>query len=336
MYLRTCSITAQAAGGQTFDLSQLRCRFHIKQRMAKSPATCVLKITNQLPDTARLFTQVNAEFTTLTIAAGYQDDGSSGMLFSGNIVQAIYGRETNVDTLMTIMASDAHQAHNYGTVNTTLAKGSTPQDHINQAVQAMSKYGVTLGFLGPSLNLSTPVYPRAVTLFGMARDTLANVAKAKGAEVFYSNGTINMLGPTDNLPGGTVKLNSQTGLVGMPTSEIGGVMARSLINTAIKVGGLVQIDQGDVQGLLQGVQPDGQSLTGPNTTLVGQIASDGLFRVFQIDIDGDTRGTPFYMNLGMLAAGQSATSSALAVGAFPNPAASAAGAAQFQNQGGTP
>jgi hypothetical protein len=78
-----------------------------------------------------------------------------------------------------------------------------------------------------------------------------------------------------------VMLNSNTGLIGMPTQEIGGVMCRSLINPNIVwAGGLVQINQGDVQGLLRGVQPTGESNTSIKT-LVGQIATDGLFRVLK-------------------------------------------------------
>ena len=40
-------------------------------------------------------------------------------------------------------------------------------------------------------------------------------------------------------------------MIGMPTQEIGGIMVRSLINPAIKVGGQVQINQADIQQQLQ-------------------------------------------------------------------------------------
>ena len=198
MYLRQCSIVAQAAGGQTIDLSQLRCRFEIKQHSALGPDKAIIRITNENPQTARMFTQNNAEFSTITISCGYQDEGSSGMLFSGGIVQAFYGRDNPTDTLTTIQATAGHQAHNYAVVSKTLAAGSTPMDHLNVAVQAMKQYGLQLGFIGPSVDLSTPKYPRAVTLYGMARDILFNIARLKGALISYQLGKIQILGPTDN------------------------------------------------------------------------------------------------------------------------------------------
>ena len=317
MYLRTCSIIAQAANGQTLDVSFLRCRFQIKQHNVMTPQRATIKITNQNPSTAKLFVTPNAEFTTVTIMAGYEDDGSNGVLFSGNIVQAIYGRENPTDTLTQILASDGHQGHNYGVVNKSLAAGSTPMDHVNAAVAAMSQYGMSLGTIGASLGgLASPVYPRGVALYGMARDVLANIAKSKGADLSYQAGVINMLGPADNLPGAPVLLNSQTGLIGLPTQEVGGIMARSLINTNIKVGGLIQIDQGDIQGLLQGVNADGSSnvdLNANNPVLApGQIVADGIYKVYRIDIDGDTRGNPWYMDIAALPVGQAPTSASIA------------------------
>ena len=58
-------------------------------------------------------------------------------------------------------------------------------DHLNVAVQAMQQYGFSFGFIGPSVDLSTPKYPRAVTLYGMARDILFNIARLKGAQISY-------------------------------------------------------------------------------------------------------------------------------------------------------
>jgi hypothetical protein len=304
MYGRLCSIAAQAAGGQTIDLSELRCRFEIKQHSELGPDKATIKITNENPQTAMLFTQNNAEFSTITISCGYQDEGTLGALFSGNIVQAFYGRDTPTDTLTTIQATAGHQAHNYAVVSKTLAVGSTPMDHLNVAVQAMQQYGLQLGFIGPSVDLTTPKYPRAVTLYGMARDILFNIARLKKAQISYKLGQIQILGQTDNLPGGAIVLNSTTGMIGMPTQEIGGIMVRSLINPAIKVGGQIQINQADIQ---QQLQPT--STTGALTPFTGgpdyaQIATDGLYTVFRIDVEGDTRGMPWYMDIAALRSGQ--------------------------------
>ena len=87
--------------------------------------------------------------------------------------------------------NDGDHAHNYATVNTSLPPGSTPQKHLDVAMQAMGKYGVTPGYIG--VDLSQPVYPRAVALWGMARDVLANIGKNKNASVYYRDGRLNIV-----------------------------------------------------------------------------------------------------------------------------------------------
>lgn len=287
-----------------FNGDGLRIRFDIKQHNNPTPSIAVIKITNQDTSAAKQLVQINSEYKTVTIDAGYPNN--HGVIFSGNIVRSIYGRENPTDTLTTILCADGDQARSHAVVNKTLAPGSTPKDHVNAAIQALSQYGVSLGFVGSSIDLSTPSYPRSVTLFGMAHEILKRVARLKGAQVSYQQGKVHLVTPTDS-NGSAVELNTNTGLIGMPTLQIGGVMARSLINPNIKVNGLIHIDQSLVQGLLPQVSPDGSAepsgteelASGLSSAQMDQagIAADGIYRVFKIDYSGDTRGNPWYMDI---------------------------------------
>jgi hypothetical protein len=316
-YLRFCSITASGGAG-TIDVSTLRCRFEIDQWTMQAPNVLKLLVSNILPATARQFVQ--KEFASIQIIAGYQDN--NGVIFQGNIVQAIYGRESPTDTLLTVYAKDSDHAHNYAIVNTTLPPGSTPQQHLNTAVQAMQPMGVTQGFIG--VDLSTPTYSRAVTLFGMARDVLSNIAKFKNASVSYQQEQVTMVPKGGSSPGGAIVLNSTTGLIGMPSQTIGGILARCLINPSIKVHSQVQINQADIQGAFAGpiTEAGQQDLTQAQLQL---IATDGLYTVYLIHTSGDTRGNPWYQDLTMLATNQP-------VGGPPPPASlipAGAGAAPY-------
>lgn len=299
-YLRYASITADGA----VDFSNLRCRFQISQWTLQTPNVLKLTISNIEPGRAKRFVQ--KEYKHIQIDAGYQD--GHGVIFQGNIVQAIYGRESPTDTIVTVYAADGDHAHNYATVNTTHPPGSTPQQHFDTALQAMNKYGVSKGYIG--VDLSTPVFPRAVTLFGMARDVLANIAQSKQATVSYQNEKVTMVQNGQSAPGGAIKLNSTTGLIGMPTQTIQGIMARCLINPSIKVHSTVQIDQKDIQGIASPIILDG--IQDPSF-FPAFIAEDGLYTVYRIDVDADTRGNPWYQDLTMLAQHQPA-------GAPPTPA----------------
>jgi hypothetical protein len=119
--------------------------------------------------------------------------------------------------------------------------------------------------------------------------------------------------------GDPVKLNSLTGMIGMPTQQFGGILVRSLINSNIKIGGQVQINQADIQ---QAVGEAAGTIVGPTGELIRSVTladttADGVYVVLAIDYEGDTRGEPWYMDLRCSTAGQALQLSAL--GHYPNP-----------------
>lgn len=304
-YLRYCSIIADnvsildpGANNAGAPSMGLRCRFEISQWTMLTPNILKLMVTNPSPTTAQAF--VHKEYQHIRIDAGYQD--GHGVIFQGNIIQAIYGRENPTDTLLTVYAGDNDRKHNYATVNTTLPPGSTPQDHLNVALHAMAP-DLSKGFIG--VDLSQPVYSRAVTLFGMARNVFTNIAKGKQATVSYQNGKLTMVQNGSGAPGGAIVLNSNTGLIGMPTQTLEGIYARCLINPSIKIHSYVQIDQKDVQGAYAPITTTGQEQI--TQAQLAPIATDGLYTVYRIDTNGDTRGEPWYMDLKMIATNSPAT-----------------------------
>ena len=132
----------------------------------------------------------------------------------------------------------------------------------------------------------------------MAHKVLGNIAKSNDATVTYNKGKIQMVKKGDAVPGQTVVLNSRTGMIGMPTQDIGGIMVRSLINSNINVGGLIQINQGSIQGYQIPTTATGDLV--PEQTQVAKTSADGIYQVYQIDYEGDTRGTPWYMDLTLI------------------------------------
>ncbi len=304
-YLRYAKVTANGFNftyGGSEQESGLRIRFQIVATPITTPNPATILITNADSGDAR---NTLKEFGPITLDAGYND--SHGVIYSGQLKQAIYGRESPTDTLLTLYAGDNHTAHNYATVSTTLPPGSTPQQHLNVALQAMKPFGTSLGYIG--VDLSKPTYPRAVTLFGMARDVLINIAKSKNAVVGYQQGKITMVPQGGSLPGGPIVLNSSSGLIGMPSQTTEGIMARCLINPAIYQNSRVQIDQKDIQGGIAALQ------VGANNEITAQqlahIATDGVYTVYKVDINGDTRGNEWYMDLAMIASsGETSTTAA--------------------------
>ena len=98
---------------------------------------------------------------------------------------------------------------------------------------------------------------------------------------------------------GVIKLNSESGLIGMPSQTTRGICARCLINPAIKQHSLVYIDQKDIQGAIQAIDAR-TGLEDPRAPLA-PTATDGLYQVMKIDVFGDTRGNPWYTDLETIA-----------------------------------
>jgi hypothetical protein len=295
MYLRRCSIVL-GSGGNALELSQLRCRFNITMAVNGKRNELYLRVTNLNPSTAAPFLQ--SPHQPITVSAGYQS-GQYGQIFSGDTTWVVSGRENPTDTMLTVVAHDGGAGHVKAAVNKQFPAGSTPQDRFNAALQAMSPFNISKGYVGP--DLSSPKYPRSDTYLGMAWQLLERVAQSKQAVWNIQQGKIQMLKQSgDNVPGSPVVLNTNTGLIGMPSQEIDQVLARCLINPSIVVGSQVQIAQGLVQPLVivdNGAQVTGTSIIPPG---VQAIAADGIYTVFAIDVEGDTRGMPWYYDLHLM------------------------------------
>lgn len=294
-WIRHFKLTVEGSHKE-IDLSSLRTTFEILQFAAETPNSAVVRITNPSRQTANLFTASRSEFEKITIEAGYRDN--HGIIFKGNIVQARYGRENPTDTFLELLASDGDRSYNYATVSKTLAAGSTPRDHYDVALSAMGEHGVKQGFTG--IDLSKPVYPRPVVLFGMARDVLRNIAHSKDATWSIQNGEVEFLGKEKTKPAGAIKINSETGMVGMPVQEITGINAKVLIDPRIKIGSTVHIDEASVQKARLQLDPGGTTITDSNI-LLPDVATDGLYSVLRVDAFGDTRGDVWYQQLGCYA-----------------------------------
>jgi len=305
-WIRQCAVTFGAIG-KTYDATGIRVRFKISQSTHDQPNTATILLTNQNPGLAKQLCAASAEGSMVSVSAGYA--GNMGLIFQGDLRRAIYGRENPTDTMTTILASDGGQAQSYATVAKTLPAGSTPDDIVKTSVAALQKFGVGLGFVGPSVDLTTPVYPRSIALFGMAWKLMTDVAKSKAATASIQNSQIHLVTPNDAIPGAAFELNTLTGLIGMPTLETGGVFARTLINPQMKFHSMVHIDESLVQGMLPQLINDGNIAPGygVGASNMASIAADGMYRIFRIDVDGDTRGTPWYQDLVMNVVGATTT-----------------------------
>ncbi len=294
-YLRDAQLLV-ANQDQALDLSNLRFKFQIKAADVESPTNAWIRVYNLSNDTVQL---IRPEFTRVIIEAGYKDN--RGVIFDGTIKQFRVGRESSTDNYLDLLAADGDLAYNYAIVNRTLAAGSSTGDRINATVDAMRQYGVQ----GQQVLLPETggVLPRGKVLFGMARYQLRVATQSVGATWSIQGGKVTVVPKAGYKPNEVVVLNGQTGLIGRPEQTVDGIRARCLINPNIQIGGRVQIDNDAINQTLQ-ADPDAAPIPfnqWAGLQLFANIAADGIYRVYVIEHEGDTRGQEWYSDLTLLA-----------------------------------
>jgi hypothetical protein len=292
-WIRALSLTVEGNSGK-IDLSSLRVRFSITRNVLQTTNFAAVRVYNLADTTANLI----REKAVVTLAAGY--GGNFGLLFHGELVQPRKGRETATDTFLDLFCAEGDSAYNWAFVNKTLAAGATPKDIFNVCFEAMKEKGVTDAWL-PSDFGGGMRYPRAVTLFGAAKDYLRTLAQSNNCQWSIQNGQLQMVPVDGHITGGSVVLNSKTGMIGMPTETPGGIYVRCLINPNITVNSTVQIDEKSIIRAQQDLSlTEGAQLT--NAALRDLGTSDGTYKVLNIETNGDTHAQPWYMDLTCLGA----------------------------------
>ena len=277
------------------DLSQLRFRFEVRASDVETPNTMYVQVYNVAQQTAN---RINQEFDTVTLTAGYQT-GNKGNIFTGDIRQTFQGRERNVDSYIDICAGDGDQAYIQSVVNKTFPAGTT----LAQQAQDLMPTGLTLapsaiGILNGTGGLA-PKNIRAKTQFGMWRLAMGNIADQVNARWSIQNGVVTLIPNTGYLPGQAVQINSATGMIGTPEQTEDGIKIRCYLNPLIRIGQLVQINNGDINRntLNKQMFPSYVSQYYPAT-----VTNDGFYRVIVAEHVGDIRGTDWYTELTCLAA----------------------------------
>lgn len=282
----------------TIDLSNMHFRFRTAQQDLESPNNCNIRVWNLSEATVNAITKY--EYDRVILQAGYDNTGH-GVIFDGNIKQFRLGRENGTDTYLDILAADGDLAYNFSLINETIAAKSTPAQRHATLIKKFNEKGVKKGHV---MEFTGGVLPRGKVLFGMARVYMRQLAESQGATWGIDNGEINVI-PLDGFkPGEALVLTAQTGLIGLPEQTNNGIEAKSLLNPRIEVSSLVRIDNRSVNQLLQ---QNGSILPAPafnkfkEVQNLAHVAADGLYRVYVVEHEGDTRGQAWYSHLTCLA-----------------------------------
>lgn len=288
------------SGAKGIDLSQFRISFHTVQSDVQTPNHAFIRIYNLSDSTAK---SIDKEFTKVTLQAGYKS-GAYGVVFTGDIKQVRRGRISATDTYLDILAGDGDRSYNFAVMNETLAAGADDKTKLQSIERSMD---LPQGYVA---DLTPGALSRGKVQFGMARDYARDLAKRQDASWSIQNGKLTMIPLTSYKPGPPVVLNSTTGMIGLPEQTEGGITVRALLNPNIQIGALVQINNASIQRAFIGgnyLFAEGRlEALAKDQKLLPSVTADGFYRVYVAEFHGDTRDTPWYVDLTCLAVDRSA------------------------------
>lgn len=270
------------------DLSQMQFKFEVNQSDFATPNNAVIKVYNLSDATSK---RILGEFTEVILGAAYEPE-LPRTIFKGTIKQVRRGRDTPVDKYTEIIAADGDEAYNFGFVNQTLAEGSTWSQQMNVILGGMTGNGVNSVY-GPGVFVGPPLI-RPKVYFGLARDYANRLADNMDTTWSIQQGVLTFSKQTGYLPGEAVVLTAKTGLIGQPEQTDNGIRVRCLLNSKIKTGCAIKLDNRSIQAARIDVAWSA-------INRLPAISDDGLYKVLVAEHVGNTRGEDWYSDLTCLA-----------------------------------
>ncbi len=282
---------------EAIDLSNLHIKFSVQNANEEQPNNASIRVYNLSEAT---ITKIigKGEFNSVILNAGYVD-GKFGVIFSGSIKQYKIGRENPTTTYLDILAADGDFFYNQAVVNFS-SKGTSPAQDMTKIA---NENGMPLdtGLLVMDAQHHTNI--RGTVQFGLARTRYRNMASSLDASWSIQNGQIVFISKANQgYPEGTaVRLNVATGLIGMPEQTDEGIKITCLLNSALRIGGLVQVANADINQLMQR-DPNISSQIAFNSRyntqdLAALSKDDGIYQMYVVEHEGDNRGGPWYSHI---------------------------------------
>ena len=276
LFGRKYRVIVSDVNGVGIDVSELRCTFQIEKSISETPNYAEIVLYNLSAQTENSIIKEGAK---VILEAGYQNP-QYGLIFSGDIVQPLRGKEDNTTYTLTLISQDGDLFYNKGIINASFRAGQTTRDILENMTKQCSN-ALELGQI--SDNLSQTALPRGKALFGLTRDYFRQMAKSEQAAFYINNNKIDFVKAMDLPKNEFIKLNGNSGLIGMPEQTEEVIQATCLLNPLLDLNKMVSIDLRSIQR---------QKVDKENG--IKNIEGSGIFKIIKLTHKGDTRGDEWY------------------------------------------
>lgn len=282
LYGRKSKLVITTWSGREIEVSsELRYTFQIRKSFSQIYQFANITIYNLSADTE---TDIFQNAKTVTLEGGYEH-GYYGTLFIGTVRQPIRGKENGTDYFLTLSCLAGDQELNLGFTAITIEGGQDIQTLMNTMTRSSS-----VPFdprISETINQGLSI--RGKTFFGAPSDYLRSVAIDNNA-LFYWDSNGAYIDPIISDPPSIIpELNAETGMIGMPRQVDKGIQIRTLLRPDLNLNGWVRLNNQDI--ITEEIQ------IGKLPILLDQ---DGLYRIIDMTITGDTRGNDWYCDLNCL------------------------------------
>jgi hypothetical protein len=278
---RTDRVTGKAIGSGLQVSDPIRIQFEVTETVGRTPNTADIKIYNLTQDHEN---RIKGEFDDVILNAGYA--GAAVLLFRGNIRHSFAHRVDN-DHLTEIDAADGDKDFRKGTVNFTLAAGSSPSQLVDHIVGGFAS--VKRGHV----DIKDRKRVRGRVYSGMARDHLDDIAEENDANWSFQRGKLDIVPADSTLPGEAIVINAATGMVGSPELSDKGITVKCLLNPRIKCNGKIWLDNNDLKEKIfkeREKKPGAKPRKASAKKALARLDPDGIYKVIKVVHKGDNRG----------------------------------------------
>lgn len=273
------------------DVSVLEFKFHAEKNIKSQPNKLDLQIYNLSPDhVAQITKRAQAKQSTgvrVDVEAGYVN--SRQLIFRGD-AREIYTTHNGSDRITIIAAHDGGRAYRESRINQSFAPGASPSDLINALANALDigSGNANDAVVGATLNALGAAYPNGIVLSGKASDQLTRITRFMGLTWSVQNGVLQLQESNKPLQTTAVRLASDTGMVGSPSSDMDTSVAASAGTSKQKKPTSVLVKTLMIPDLYPG-----------RKVVLDSLEFSGNYEITQCDYVGDTSGNDWNCQLKM-------------------------------------
>ena len=288
-------ITGTGGSGLTIDNLKnagLRVRFEIVKSLQKEPNQAKFEIFNLHPNNVA---DIEQEYTDLIFRAGY--DGNIKDLFSGNTQFVSYYRD-QTDYITELICGDGDASFRSAFINQTFAAGENDEQVVEACLQQMPN--IHKG----ELQLNGAASLRGRSYSGMVHKTLDDIARSNGCNWSIQNGELQMVKADKMLnPDSAIVLTAETGLLEAAERTSKGISAKCLLNPDIQVNSAIRLNNQAIRVRLRQRRATGNQ-AGDQAGAPVSLNNDGIYKVFKVRHNGDTRSPDWFTEVLCVGLGQ--------------------------------